>query len=851
MSSDPEAPSPKSTHLVDRVFSGLELDAQSVQLLRSLSLLGPVVFVLRNRNRLDGRALQALVRRYELPKVEFVDQLGRWPVRGSRGSQSPAEQRLGEVLGQDDTAAALFLKKPPAWGRPRGQELREGAAQTAALVRYQRHSPRTIHLVPIVFVWSKRPDTLGVGTVDFWFGPRHWPSTLRAVGQLLANREKVAVRLGQPINFRQFLGSVNATGDEALRRRLVYTLLRRLERERRSILGPPGKPPERVRHEILGSPAFNAQLDKLTATRDERSAARKAADQMLAAMQALPDGASHKLLDVLLSRLFQRIYAGLDVDHEGIERLRELARDGTLILLPSHKSYIDFLVVSYAFYASHLPMPLIVAGDNFSFFPVAPIARHAGAFFIRRSFKGDKLYAAVVDAYVKHLLQRGYAIEVFLEGGRSRTGKLLEPKLGLLSMVVNATLDTPERPVYFVPISIGYERIIETAAHQRELSGGEKVQEDASGLIGATRILRHRYGRMNLQFGEPQTVTGIAAELGYSGSLTPKRQRTVVRALADRVMDEINRVTSATPGALTALAVLSHSRSALTQTQLETLSARLYWLLAQRGVRTSPALVDAQRRLRPEALREAAEMFVAAGMLHVESSRRPALGSPIELDRRYSVAPAKRLELDTSKNMLLHFLAPEALLALALPRDPECTSQETEVLATALRWFQLFRHEFRLGSDPSDTAFKALQRLQDYNILRRAPDGTLSLGEGADGWAASRWVRLLRSSVKNFVEAYWVALLALSRFEETAPAEKDAAKEIMALGRRMLGSGELERPEAVTKALAQNALLAFQGLGLIRLEKGSYVVPDGALTDERGGLLRAELQAALAESEII
>src|SRR6187399_874703 len=162
-------------------------------------------------------------------------------------------------------------------------------------------------------------------------------------------------------------------------------------------------------------------------------------------------------MEVLFDWAFHRIYRGIEYDPEDIARLRSASREGTLVLLPSHKSHIDYLILSYIFNEQNLPLPLIAAGENLNFFPMGGVFRRGGAFFIRRSFRGDRLYAAVVDAYIRRLIRDGYPIELFLEGGRSRTGKLLPPKFGLLNMVVDGAVALPQHPCYFVPVSIGYE----------------------------------------------------------------------------------------------------------------------------------------------------------------------------------------------------------------------------------------------------------------------------------------------------------------------------------------------------------------------------------------------------------
>jgi glycerol-3-phosphate O-acyltransferase len=188
-----------------------------------------------------------------------------------------------------------------------------------------------------------------------------------------------------------------------------------------------------------------------------------------------------KLLETILYRVWHRIYDGIEIDQAGIERIREAARKGPLVLLPSHKSHVDYLVLSYVLFKNDISPPLVAAGENLSFWPLGAILRRGGAFFIRRSFSGKKFYSALVAAYLRKLLSERFNIEFFLEGGRSRTGKLLPPKLGLLSMVVEAALQLRHRHVQFVPISIGYESIIEARSYVNELTAAKRNPRTSAG----------------------------------------------------------------------------------------------------------------------------------------------------------------------------------------------------------------------------------------------------------------------------------------------------------------------------------------------------------------------------------
>uniref|UniRef100_A0A8B9JHN0 Glyceronephosphate O-acyltransferase n=1 Tax=Astyanax mexicanus TaxID=7994 RepID=A0A8B9JHN0_ASTMX len=213
-----------------------------------------------------------------------------------------------------------------------------------------------------------------------------------------------------------------------------------------------------------------------------------------------------------LSKAFKVLFRSVCVNEEGIQRLQQAIQEHPVVLLPSHRSYMDFLMMSYILYTYDLALPVIAAGMDFmSMKFVGEMLRMSGAFFIRRSFGGDKLYWAVFSEYVKTMLRNGYApIEFFLEGTRSRTGKSLTPKTGLLNIVMEPFFKGEVFDVNLVPVSISYERILEEALYARELLGVPKPKESTSGLLKARRILSEDYGSMHVYFGQPVSVRSLA-----------------------------------------------------------------------------------------------------------------------------------------------------------------------------------------------------------------------------------------------------------------------------------------------------------------------------------------------------
>lgn len=833
--------------LLDRFFESLKVEESWLSEVRRVAERGSVVFVLRSLNLIDFLALDYLTRRHDLPRIRFVNDLGL-------GALNPMGRGLGAVLSPRSTvpprdqllhalshggSAALFLKRPPGAldavvGATRGRVTKEGDELVHALFELQRSRATPILLLPLVFVWSKHPDTRVTEPLAFFIGSRTWPSTLRTLGQWLSNAGHAILRLGEPVDLQVFLTESEGQSDASLVRRLTYAVLRRLERERRSITGPVEKAPERVRQEIVRGPRLKAIIDDLSDEKNDRYALQARALKLLEELQATPDRTTIRLLEVVFDRVFQRIYAGVEYDPGDIERLREASRKGTLILLPSHKSHIDYLILSYIFNLEDLPLPVIAAGDNLNFFPAGPILRRGGAFFIRRSFRGDRLYAAVVDSYIRRLIRDGYPIELFLEGGRSRTGKLLPPKFGLLNMIVDAALALDERPSYCVPVSIGYERVIEGESYERELRGGEKTREDAAGLFRSRELLRHRYGRINMQVGQILGLSEMARELGQGAAtaLAPAKRRALVTRLGNRVMDEINRVTAVSPGALSALVLLSHEERALSHEELLLRASRLLGVARGLGARTSGTLVTAGGELRPESIREALQMFASAGLVEVE--RPEAAPGDAEASRRagdraiYTVVEGKRLVLDTTKNIIVHFFVERALVALSVLSLGDPSAEIEAVRARVRDLSRLFKFEFRFRADAAfDVIFQdTLDSMQADQELVRDGD-RLGPGAGREEWSGLDWLVAYAAILKNFLETYRIAARSLSALADRPLPEKELMRRALATGHRMFLDGQIRRREAVSKPILEHAFDAFADQGLIVRQTGKVLLGPG------------------------
>ncbi len=527
------------------------------------------------------------------------------------------------------------------------------------------------------------------------------------------------------------------------------------------------------------------------------------------------------------------------------------------MLLPSHKSHVDYVLLSFVLRKNGLMLPVIAAGDNLAFFPVGPVFRRAGAFFIRRSFRGDRLYAAVVDAYIRRLMRDGNAVEFFLEGGRSRTGKLLPPKVGLLNMVVDAALSLEGHTISFVPVSIGYERMMEEGAYARELSGEAKRKEDAAALLKVGAVLREKYGRANVQFGQVLELGDLREAIGGEDGqlLPPPKRRALVNRLAHRVMSEINRVTAVTPGSLTAMALLCHGRRGLSHVELCALCRRLLQLVQRLGARTAPSLTRSGGELREPAIREAAQLYVRGGLVrqHVPGD---TLTGPARRRARiytgddviYTVPDDQRLMLDISKNIIVHLFVDRALVSVALLSPPGPPAARATVRERVQSLSRLFKLEFIFRADaPFERIFDdTVDDMAAQGELRLEGAEALGLGPGHDGLDGRGWITLYAAVVRNFLEAYRVAARKPRACSRGARSPRKSLSERRSrIGERMFLGGEIERSEAVSQPTLENAFAAFIEQGYLKRREGKLALAESFASEEAAETIEARVASYL------
>jgi glycerol-3-phosphate O-acyltransferase len=812
-----------------RWFEPVKVPRGAPEELRALAARGSLVFVMRSPSLLSFLYLRWFLRRAGLPPLRaaqgFHGFFG-WIARVRRS------RRAFEEAVQAGDASVVFL------GRPAPKD------PFAALVRVQRDLFQPVQLVPVLLVWSRRAQKLAGSVWDVLYGSPEAPSALANAIAFLRNYRRAFFGVGRPLDLKAALVERPQQPDAVLARKVRGVLHQHLAREFRTAVGPPLKAPSRVREKVLRDRGLRAALDAVAKEGgQDRAAVLAEAERDLKEIASRYDPRFVGLVRGFLAWVFRRLYTSVEVDEEGLARVKRAAADAPIVLCPSHKSYVDFLVLPLVLYDHGMTTPHVAAGINLAFWPFDRIARRGGAFFIRRKVKGDRVYTAVLRAYVKHLLRERFPQEFYVEGGRSRTGKLLFPKTGLVSMQVDAWLDGAADDVVFVPIAIDYEKLIEASSYARELAGGEKEKESLRGLLGAARVLFRRYERLYVQFEQPISLRGAAeARLGAAAAgLTvddawggeearagapraaardapAEAKRQLVQALANRIAYGISRAVTITPVGLVAAALLSHVRRGLPAAELARRVELLRYIAAEGGARLAHGLGGAPSDpLQPGPIADAIRRLEAGGLVR----SAVAAGETI-----YQVPDEKRPVLDYHRNAVIHrYVAPAVAAAAARAAGPDAAL--ADVRASALALSRLLKLEFMYRVDaPFDEIFdQNVAFLVRIRALVRDGD---RLRAGADAPTLAFLAELLRPYLEAYRLAAVTALdLLVERERPGGPTDRRAlVRQALEQGRAAFLAGAIAVRESLSKATLENAVEWMIAQGAVAEQDGRLTVRD-------------------------
>ncbi|NNL67148.1 MAG: hypothetical protein HKP30_12955, partial [Myxococcales bacterium] len=752
-----------------RFLKHIEMDPEAVARLRELEASGSVVYVMRYASRLDYFLFNTLFRRVDLRRSEFANGIHyfyygtvfkaiavafrSWRKRRNLLAAGVHAEQLRTVSSLVGSGRSLFLFlrtrriRSQLLGRKRAvRQGREELDFLEEVVRATWSADRPVYVVPLALFWRKGPRSerrfLNLG-----YGAQSRPSDLNKITSFLTNYRGLYVKAGEPIELHAFIEKRRHEGVATLARKVRRSIMLFLYREEKVVVGPPVRTPQRVQEMVLATP----EIQRAIAARAQEKGwsadrAQAEAEKMVGEIAARMSSTVLSLINVVVTGIFNRMFAGIQVN--GLEKVTEYARNHPIVLVPSHRSYFDFLILSWLFYHRRLVPPHIGARDNMAFGPFGAIFRRCGAFYLRKSFD-DPLYKEIFRAYLGYLVSEGFTQEFFIEGGRSRTGKMLAPRFGMVSWNIEAFLQGNRRDLFFVPIAITYERLVEEGSMIEEQEGGAKKEESVLGLVRARKFLKRRFGTVWLNFGEPISLAdtiGARREELEAFAQSPEAEegvREVAETLGFRLVERINWASVANATSVAACALLGGGRRGLFRNELCTRMGQVVELLKLQDVKLTDALEDSGD------LDEAIDFLRKADLVkQVDDPRGEVL--------YYEESHRRALEL--YRNAIVHFLVAPSFLARRLLGG----ATPAELREDLASWLDLFYGEYFVPRGEVMAAH--LEAFLDYfeRSGRMVREGDRCVpSEQGEGY-----FRFLAAQTRGMLEAYSAAFGAALAIEE-------------------------------------------------------------------------------------
>lgn len=524
-----------------------------------------------------------------------------------------------------------------------------------------------------------------------------------------------------------------------------------------------------------------------------------------------------RVLERILSWWWNQRYEGIEVRH--LQKLKQVAEGNEIIYVPCHRSHVDYLLLSYVLFKHGFAIPHIAAGINLNLPIVGAVLRRGGAFFMRRSFRDDPLYAAVFMKYLGSNLARGVPIEYFIEGTRSRTGRLLEPRTGMLSMTVRSHLRSRTRPIVFVPVYLGYEHVFEGQSYISELSGRAKQRETLRDLVRAVGSLRGKYGRVYLSFGEPIHLEPLLDEHqpGWRDEVVPDSGRppwlqAAVADLADRIMTNINAAASVNPRNLLATALLSTPKRAMVEKDLH---AHLDMLatLARRAPYSDLVTVTEL---------SGAEIAAYGERMGIVRRRPHPLGDVLHASEEEAVL------MTYFRNNVLHIYAIPSLIACCFLNNRVLTVAKLVDLASLV--YPFLRSELFLRWTEEEVG-DAIRRTVEVMISARlllALEGD-AVRRPPAGTAEAVQLSVLAQSTLQTLERFYMTIAVLFKHGSGNMSQADLENLCQLMAQRITLLHGLDAPEFFAKTLFRNFIQVLKERGVLRVNEQGLLEYDESI----------------------
>jgi len=786
----------------------LRMEDRSADNIRRALKKGPIVYVLYAHSKVDWLALNCILNQRRLPLAQltygfrsvwfrpFIDVFHQWWGIIQRWFWSIDESELLFKNIENDGISLVFLVRTKGFRSKDTGVIRK-------LVSIQHQMGKPIQLIPVAVVWQRKPTKVRSDAARIILGSEDEPGPFQKLYAAANTDHEPIIQAGEAIPLPSALERYASQPKDRQIRAIRLLLRRYLYRETHVIRGPRIRPYSWFRRRLLNAPEVkHLVVEQSRVTGKSQDKILREVERNLDFIAARFSFGILRIMAALCRFIWNRIFSGVDIREEDIQRLRDAVRDGTPILTPCHRSHLDYLLISSQCYEFGLVLPYIVAGENLSFFPLGYFFRGSGAFFIKRSFSEEKIFPMVFARYVRLLIREEIPLEFFIEGGRSRTGKLLPPKLGMLGMVMDAAADMrPERVLSVLPIAISYEQIAEEKSYARELSGAKKEKESIKGILKATQILKKRFGKVYMRVGEPIKLNEVISSLKEPWQdLSEDHRREVLREVGEQIMYGIGQNMLVLPTGITAMTLLTGHRAGIDLNILHDRAHRYDELLRYYDAMLVESLSHGGWVLEKALKRFEAEKWIE----RIEDERGDII----------RVLPEFRITLEYYKNGLIHFVAPVSMVANAILAN-DCTCHGDGTLRYFLVQAFLLRYEF--PSDPQldleSVAVKAREAMLHYGALSKDEQGKFSVKDHS-------LLKELAGLTQNFLESYIWTLNGCVSLRERDIKQKDLPKKLQEYCKARLATGDILRQESLSTANIINAVRSFKEEGVIQFRVG-------------------------------
>jgi glycerol-3-phosphate O-acyltransferase len=679
------------------------------------------------------------------------------------------------------------------------------------------HPDLDIDLVPVAVYWGRAPQKersfLRLLLVEDWA----LTSRIRKFFQVLFNGRNTLIELSDPVSLRSLLGDEAAV--EMQGRRAARALRSHYARQRTARIGPDLSHHRTVVTRVLRTHAVRSAVaqemkEKKISRREAMLLAQKNAKEIAA-------NYSHafvRFMEFSLTRLWNRLYDGVVVEH--IETLEKLAKDHEIIYVPCHRSHMDYLLLSYAIFRQGYAIPHIAAGINLNLPFVGRFLRKGGAFFIRRSFRGSALYAVVFSNYLAAIMGRGHSIEYFIEGGRSRTGRLLQPKTGMLSMTVRSFLRHPQRPVAFLPVYFGYERVVEGSTYISELLGKPKEKESIFGLLGTASKLREKFGRVFVNIGEPIFLAEVLEQFEPQWRKRALEEdaklswvNPAVDVLASRIMRNINAAAAVSPINMLAVVLLATPRQALPEQDL-TRQIDLYLSLLRAAPYSDRVTVTDL---------SAAAILDYGDSMKVISREKHALGNVVRMRDESAVLATY------FRNNVLHLFAMPSLIACAFASNS--AMRTVDIHRLAWRIYPYVASELFLRWNESELPAVVdgmLATLATHGLVTQSADGTTWCRPPPSSAQAMQLSMLAQATIQT-IERYYLAVALLLKAGSGEITQSALEERCQLMAQRMTMLYGFNSPEFFDRTLFKHFIDLLRERGVVRVNPAGKLEFDEVL----------------------